>query len=152
MTLTPRRRDAARLGVTSLTALVGASSLAAVGWFAGSAARQHSTEQARADAEHAAAVAKAADAKARYEAAMAQRRSAAFPRRVVLRPRPTRTVVHTRYVTAASGPVIVGGGTVTPQAPSAPAPAPQPGPVAQPAPPPPPPPPPPAPSSGSHHG
>ena len=152
MTLSPRGRDVVRLGVSSLTALIGASSLSAVGWFAGAAARQHDTEQARADAEHAAAVAKAADARARYDAAMALRRSAAFPRRVALRPRPTRTVVHTRYVAAASGPVTIGGGTVTSQPPSAPAPAPHPGPVANPAPPPPPPPPPPAPSSGSHHG
>lgn len=151
MSLSPRRRDAVRVTVTSLTALVGAGSLATVGWFAGSAARQQSADQARADAEHAAAVAKAADARARYDAAMARRRAAAHPR-VVLRPRPTRTVVRTQYVSSAAAPVTVGGGTFTPQAPSAPAPAPHPGPVAQPAPPPPPPPPPPAPSSGSHHG
>jgi hypothetical protein len=88
---------------------------------------------------------------------MAQRRSASYPKRVVLRHRPTRTVVRTQYVQGASAPVSVGGGTVSPATPAAPAPAPAPAPAnqpANPAPPPPPPPPPPAPpkppkSSGS---
>jgi len=148
MTPSPRRRDMVRLGISSVTALVGAASLTAVGWFAGAAARQHSTEQQRTDAERATAYAKAAEARARYDAAMARRRSASFPHELVLRPRPTRTVVRTQYVQSAAAPVTVGGGTVSapPQAappPTAPhgAPAPQA--------PPPPPPPPPAPSSGS---
>src|SRR5689334_17763341 len=101
MTQTPRRRDAVRLGISSVTAIVGAGSLTAVGWFAGTAARQHGTEQARADAAHAAAVAKATEARAKYDAAIAARRSAAYPKRVVLRHRPTRTVVHTQYVQGA---------------------------------------------------
>ncbi len=152
MTPSPRSRDITRLGVSTLTAVAGAISLTAVGWFAGAAARQHESQQARDDAAQAAAEAKAARARAKYDAAVAKQQSAAFPRRVVLRDRPTRTVVHTQYVQAATAPVTVGGGTFTsPAAPAAPA-APRPGPVAQPAPPPPPPPPPPAPSSGSSHG
>jgi len=148
MTPSPRSRDISRLGVSTLTAVAGAISLTAVGWFAGAAARQHETQQARDDATQAAAEAKAARLKAQYDAAVAKQKSAAYPRRVVLRNRPTRTVVHTQYVQGAAAPVTVGGGTFTPAAPAAP----RPGRVSHPAPPPPPPPPPPAPSSGSHHG
>jgi len=148
MTPSPRRRDTVRLGISSVTALVGAASLTAVGWFAGAAARQHSTEQARTDAERATAFAKAAEARARYDAAMARRRSASFPREVMFRPRPTRTVVRTQYVQSAAAPVTVGGGTVSTPSQAAPPPAaPQAAPVQHA--PPPPPPPPPAPSSGS---
>lgn len=148
MTPSPRRRDTLRLGISSVTALAGAASLTAVGWFAGAAARQHSTEQQRTDADRAAAFAKAAEARARYDMAMARRRSAAFPHHVVFRPRPTRTVVRTQYVRSAAVPVTVGGGTVSTPSQAAPPPA---APHAAPAPPapPPPPPPPPAPSSGS---
>jgi hypothetical protein len=135
MSPTPRSRDRFRLGVSTLTALVSAASITAVGWFAGTAA----------------AAAKAARARAVYDAAVAAQKSAALPRPVILRPRPQRTVVHTQYVSAATSPVVVGGGTVS----SSPA-APPPSVVHQAAPvyhaPPPPPPPPPAPTSGSHHG
>jgi len=149
MTPSPRRRDTLRLGISSVTALAGAASLTAVGWFAGAAARQHNTEQARTDAERATAYAKAAEARARYDAAMARRRSAAFPHEVIYRPRPTRTVVRTQYVQSAAAPVTVGGGTVSTPSQAAPPPAaPHAAPAPQ-APPPPPPPPPPAPSSGS---
>jgi hypothetical protein len=150
MTPSPRSRDLNRLGVSALTATAGAISLTAVGWFAGAAARQHTVQQARDDVAQASAEAKAARVRARYDAAVAKQRSAAYPRRIVFKNRPTRTVVHTQYVKSTTAPVTVGGGTLT--APAAPAPAPvyHPGPVARPAPPPPPPPP--APSSGSHHG
>jgi hypothetical protein len=149
MTHTPRRRDRLRLGISTVTALVGAGSLTAVGWFAGTAARQHDTEQARADADHAAAVAKAAAARARYDRALAERRTASFPHRVVLRPRPTRTVVRTQYVQSAAAPVTVGGGTLSSPSGSPPPTPPHSAPAPHAPPPPPPPPPPPAPSSGS---
>ena len=152
MTPTPRSRDRFRLGVSSLTALVTAASLSAVGWFAGSAARQQEAKQAHDDAARAVAEAKAARARATYESAVAAAKSASFPRRVILRPRPQRTVVHTQYVAAATAPVTVGGGTVSSSS-RAPAAPPQ---VTHQAPvvhaPPPPPPPPPAPTSGSAHG
>jgi hypothetical protein len=151
MSPTPRSRDRFRLGVSTLTALVSAASITAVGWFAGTAAREQQVKQARDDAAQAAAAAKAARARAVYDAAVAAQKSAALPRPVILRPRPQRTVVHTQYVSAATSPVVVGGGTVS----SSPA-APPPSVVHQAAPvyhaPPPPPPPPPAPTSGSHHG
>jgi hypothetical protein len=153
MTHPSRIRARFRLGVTSLTALVSAVSLTAVGWFAGAAARDEKVKQARDDAAGAAAAAKAARAQARYEAAVARAKSASYPHQVVLRARPTRTVVHTRYVHSASAPVTVGGGMFVPAPSSAAAPPPA---VHHAAPvvhaPPPPPPPPPAPSSGSHHG
>jgi hypothetical protein len=153
MTPSPRSRDISRLGVSTLTAVAGAISLTAVGWFAGAAARQHEAQQARDAVAQASAEAKAARARAKYDAAVARQQSATFPKRVVFRDRPSRTVVHTQYVHAATTPAYVGGGTLT--SPAAPAPAPtgpRPGPVSQPAPPPPPPPPPPAPTSGSRHG
>ena len=151
MSPTPRSRDRFRLGVSSLTALVSAVSLTAVGWFAGTAARQQQAKQTRDDAAHAVAEAKAARARARYDVAVAAAKSAALPRRVILRPRPQRTVVRTQYVSSATAPVVVGGGTVSAQGPAAPAPpATYQAPAATPAPPPPPPPP--APTSGSHHG
>jgi hypothetical protein len=153
MTNPSRSRDAFRLGVTSVTALVGAGTLTAVGWFAGTAARQHQAAMAADAHAQAVADAKAARAKWRYDVAMAKRRSASFRPRVILKQRPTRTVVSTQYVSAATTPVTVGGGTFA--APSAPAPAAAPAAAAPqaaaPAPPPPPPPPPPAPSTGSHH-
>jgi len=148
MTPSPRSRDLNRLGVSTLTAVAGAISLTAVGWFAGAAARQHQSQQAHDDVARAATEAKAARLKAQYDAAMAKRKSAMYPQHVVLRTRPARTVVHTRYVRGATAPVVVGGGTFS----APPPPVSNPGPVAHPAPPPPPPPPPPAPSSGSHHG
>jgi hypothetical protein len=153
MVHTPRGRDTVRLTVSAATAVVGAASLTAVGWLAGAAARQQGVEQARTDAEHSKAVAAAAEAKARYDAAVAERRFGSAAHRVLLRPRPSRTVVHTRYLSASAGSLTVGGGTFsTPTSPQAPPVAQQPAPVqhAPPAPPPPPPPPPPpAPSSGS---
>jgi len=148
MTPSPRSRDRFRLGVSSLTAAAGVVSMTAVGWFAGAAARQHENQQARDDAARAVTEAKAARQRARYDAAVARQRSAAFPRRVVFRQRPSRTVVSTQYVSGATTPVTVGGGTLTqPSGGSGPAPV-----VHQPvvhSAPPPPPPPPPAPSSGS---
>jgi hypothetical protein len=148
MTHPSRSRDRFRLGVSSVTALVSAVSLTAVGWFAGAAAREQQSKQARDDATRAAAAAKAARAQAKYQAAVARQKSASYPHKVVLRARPTRTVVHTRYVHSAAGPVIVGGGTYNaPSSPSAPPPAVHQAPPVQHAPPPPPPPP--APTSGS---
>ncbi len=154
MSPTPRSRDRFRLGVSALTALVSAASITAVGWFAGTAAREQQAKQARDDAAQATANAKAARARAIYDAAVAAQKSAALPRPVILRPRPHRTVVHTQYVNAATSPVVVGGGTV-PSSSAAPPVVHQAAPVyhapaAAPAPPPPPPPP--APTSGSHHG
>jgi hypothetical protein len=153
MSPTPRSRDRFRLGVSTLTALVSAASITAVGWFAGTAAREQQAKQARDDAAQATAAAKAARARAIYDAAVAAQKSAALPRPVILRPRPQRTVVHTQYVSAATTPVVVGGGTVSSSSSSPAAPPPV---VHQAAPvyhaPPPPPPPPPAPTSGSHHG
>ena len=64
MTPTPRSRDRFRLGVTSITAIVSATSIPAVGWFAGAAAREQQTKQAREDAANASATAKAARAQA----------------------------------------------------------------------------------------
>jgi hypothetical protein len=147
--MTPSRsRDRFRLGVSSLTAIVSAGSLTVVGWFAGTAAREQQAKQAHDDAARAIATAKAASARAKYDAAVARQKSASFSKRVVLRARPTRTVVRTQYVQGAAAPVVVGGGTFSP--PGSPPPI-----VHQPPPPvhhTPPPPPPPAPSSGSHHG
>lgn len=140
--LTSRRRDRARAAILGATALVTTGSLTAVGWLAGTAAHAHQRDQARSDA----AQARAAAARARYDAALAQRRADLRGPRVVLRQRPHRTVVSTRY--AAAPTVTLGGGTLS--APSRPAPAPSghtPHPPA--APPPPPAPPPPAPTSGS---
>ena len=150
MTPTPRNRDRFRLGVSTLTALVSAVSLTAVGWFAGTAAREQQSKQARDDAAQAVAAAKAVRARAKYDAAVAAAKSASLPRRVILRPRPHRTVVSTQYVKSATAPVIVGGGTVSSSQPAAPPPAANQPPVYHA--PPPPPPPPPAPTSGSHHG
>jgi len=147
MSHTPRSRDRFRLGVSSVTALVTAASLTAVGWFAGTAAREHQAQQARDDAARAVAAAKAAKAKATYDAAVARAKSASLPRRVILRPRPHRTVVQTQYVSAATTPVTVGGGTVSPPSPAGPPSVVHHAPVVHA--PPPPPPPPPAPSSGS---
>ena len=149
MTPTPRNRDRFRLGVSTLTALVTAGSLTAVGWFAGTAASEQHAKQAHDDAARALADAQAARAKATYDAAVAAAKSASFPRRVILRPRPHRTVVHTQYVHAATTPVTVGGTTVSQPGSAPPAPAYHPPAHSAPAAPPPPPPPPPAPSSGS---
>jgi hypothetical protein len=147
--MTPSRsRDRFRLGVSSLTALVSAGSLTAVGWFAGTAAREQQAKQAHDDAARAIATAKAAAARAKYDAAVARQKSASFSRRVVLRARPTRTVVRTQYVQSATTPVTVGGGTFSSPPGSPPPIVRQPPPVHHA----PPPPPPPAPSSGSHHG
>ena len=148
MSPSPFHRDFFRLGVSSLTAVVSAASLTAVGWFAGTAARQHQAEQARTDAADAVAAARAARATATYEAAVAAAKSASLPRRVILRPRPHRTVVRTQYVQGAQTPVTLGGTTVSPQGPAPAAPAYHP-PTQSSPPPPPPPPPPPAPTSGS---
>ena len=104
MTPTPRSRDRFRLGVSTLTALVTAGSLTAVGWFAGTAAREQQAKQAHDDAARALADAQAARARAKYDAAVARQKSASFTRRVILRPRPHRTVVHTQYVQSATTP------------------------------------------------
>jgi hypothetical protein len=147
MTPTSRSRDHFRLGVSAVTALVTAGSLTAVGWFAGSAAREHDAKQAKDDAARAVAEVKAARARATYEAAVAAAKSAALSPRMILRTRPHRTVVHTRYIASATAPVVVGGGSVPSPGPAAPAPVTHQAPVVHA--PPPPPPPPPAPTSGS---
>lgn len=149
MVHTPRGREAARLSVSVLTALAGAGSLTAVGLFAGLAGHQHAQQQARDDRAQAKAEASAARAKARYDAALESWRLRAERAQVVLRQRPQRTAVHTRYTQGAPS-VTLGGGTLT--SPSAPPPAAPPPAGTHAAPPPAPPPPPnpaPAPSSGS---
>jgi hypothetical protein len=145
---TPRSRDRFRLGISTLTALVTAGSLTAVGWFAGTAAREQQAKQAHDEAARALADAQAARAQATYDAAVAAAKSKSLPRRIILRPRPHRTVVRTQYVHSATTPVTVGGTTVSQPASAPPAPAYHPPAHSAPAPPPPPPPPP-APSSGS---
>lgn len=155
MTYTASTRDRYRLAVWTTTAAVAAGAVTATGWVAGAAAQQQdradAAEQARQDAQ----------ARKEYDAWLAAYgdQAAERPVRTVVRHRPTRTRVTTRYVTASATTSVGAGGTVSTPAPSAP-PAPAAGTsgtsgsggsggASTPAPPPPPPPPAPAPSSGS---
>lgn len=151
MSYDARTRDRYRLAVLATTATLGAAAITATGWLTGAAAHAQDEKEAQEQANQ------DADARAAYDSWV---RSYGSPEaqepRTIVRERPSRTRVTTRYVTAAAPPSSVGGGgTVSqaaqPQPAAAPAaqPAAQPAqPAAQPAPPPPPPPPP-APSSGS---
>ena len=110
MTYTASTRDRYRLAVWTATASVAAGAIAATGWAAGAAAH----EQARADA--AKKTEQDARADAEYAAWLAQygNQAAARKPRAIVRQRPTRTRVTTRYVTATSPAAAVGpGGTVS---------------------------------------
>ena len=126
MTPTPRSRDRFRLGVSTVTALVAAGSLTAVGWFAGAAAREQEVKQAHDDAARRRCRRQGGAREGDVRRRGRHRRSPRPPpRRVILRPPPARaTVVHTQYVHAATAPVTVGGTTVDltrgPAAPAAP--------------------------------
>jgi hypothetical protein len=139
MTYDARTRDRYRLAVTATTAAMAAGAVVATGWLAGAAAQDH----ARVTAEQQAR--KDAVARQRYDAWVARYGDPSQYRRpsTVVRERPTRTRVTTRYVAGAAPSTTVGpGGTLT--VPSRPAQ------TAGSVPPPPPPPPPmPAPSHGS---
>ncbi|GAA3802599.1 hypothetical protein GCM10022242_02020 [Nocardioides panacisoli] len=141
MTYDSRTRDRYRLAVTGATAAVAAAAITATGWLAGTAAHHQDQAAAQRKADQKAL------ARAQYAAWKAKYGDPARARhahtRIVLKDRPTRTRVTTRYVTAASTS-LGQGGTVTPQAPAAPAPHP-----AAPVHAAPPPPPPPAPTHGS---
>jgi len=136
-----RSRDRYRLAVTATTATIAAGAIIATGWLAGAAASDH----ARTAAEQQAT--KDALARKRYDAWVAKYGdpSRYQPSGTVLRQRPTKTRVTTRYVRGTASQGSVGpGGTVS--VPSRPEPAAV---NRAPVPPPPPPPPPPAPSNGS---
>jgi hypothetical protein len=138
MTYTARTRDRYRLAVTMTTATVAAGALAATGWLTGAAAQDHAQEAADQQAEKDAAARAAYDAWVAKYGDPAQYQGA----RTVVRDRPTKTRVTTRYVSGAGASVSLGqGGTIsTPSRPGSTNNAP---------PLPPPPPPPPAPSNGS---
>lgn len=136
MSYTARKRDRHRLAVSAVTGVVTVASLTSIGWLTGAAADDFEQQQAEKQA-------KAAQELAEYNAALARSQ-----RRDVLRQRPSRTRVTTRYVTAAASTNTVGaGGTVTSSGPSgsgSPGPGPSGGSSGDSGPPPPPPP-----SSGS---
>lgn len=147
MTYTARSRERHRLAVSAVTGVLSIGSLTSVGWLTGSAAREHQQQQADQAAQAALQQARVyAAQRAEYEAAVVRSQ-----RKVVLRERPKRVRVTTRYVTAGPRHAIGAGGTLSStsstsggssgQGGSGPS-----GPVT---PPPPPPPPPPLPSSGS---
>ena len=143
MSYSSRTRDRYRLAVTAATGSLAAAAIAGTGWVVGAVAH----DQAQQDAVQA----EADRALARYEARVARQQAAAQQPDTVLRQRPTRTRVTTRYVSGSATTIPVGGGgTVsTPTIPSGTGGS-SGGGSATPAPPtPPPPPPPPAPSSGS---
>ncbi len=155
MTYTSATRDRYRLAVWTTTAAVTAGAISATGWVAGAAAHDHAGSEAARQAEQ---DAQASEEYAAWLARYGDQPATRTPR-TVLRQRPVRTRVSTRYVTAASPATVGPGGTVaTPSAPAATssqAQAPSPAqtqapsqPTATP-PPPPPPPPPPTPTSGS---
>lgn len=120
-----RRRDRYQVAVTALTGLTTAACLTATGWLAGQAAQNWAADQAATPATN-----PPVDPAASTPQSVATTRQRARPARprVVLRPRPLRTRVSTRYVTPAAP--IGGGGSVgsTPSQPthSNPAPAPAP--------------------------
>ena len=162
MTYTAATRDRYRLAVWTSTATVAAGAIAATGWVAGTAAH----DQARSDAAQ--QVEQDARASAEYAAWQATYGSGAVahkPQKVqklqqVVRQRPRRIRVSTRYITAISTPGAVSTSsspsqqtsvssttTTTPATPATHTPTTQ-APTPQ-TPPPPPPPPPPTPTSGS---
>lgn len=138
MAYTTRTRDRYRLAVRTTTAIVAAGAIAATGWLTGAAAQDHARAAADQQARKDAAARKA------YDVWVAEYGDPAHYQgpQTVLRERPTKTRVTTRYVSGAGSSASLGqGGTVsTPSQPGSTNPVP---------PPPPPPPPPPAPSNGS---
>ncbi|HET7474817.1 MAG TPA: hypothetical protein VFJ97_02190 [Dermatophilaceae bacterium] len=155
--LHPRRRDRYRTLVTAMTGLTAAASVAAVGLASGVAARATEQEQAAKadrDARRSAQTAAWRQAYADYQAAVAARQGSAAQPVILLRARPSRTIVTTRvvYAVARPGVAAAGGGSArvvrsagsgpAVRAAAAPAPAGRRAPA-------PPPPPPPLPSSGS---
>jgi hypothetical protein len=103
-----RRRDRYRLAVTALTGVVTAGCLTATGWIVGQAAHSWTRPQP-------ATTTPAAPPTASHTAPSVRRRSGTQRPRVVLRARPTRTRVTTRYVTP---PAPVGGGGTVGSAPT----------------------------------
>lgn len=107
-----RSRDRSRWAVTGLSGALAAGVLVGTGVVTGEAARAHradeQAEQERRAEEYAAWQAE----QAAYEAALAEREQASEPR-VVVRQRPRRTRVTTRYITAAapSGVSVSASGT-----------------------------------------
>ena len=154
MTYTSTTRDRYRLVVWAVTTSVAAGAVTATGWVAGAAAREHAQDEAARRAEQ------DAEARQEYDAWLA--RYGEQPRtrtpRTLVRQRPVRTRVTTRYVSAAGQTAAVGpGGTVSTPSASTSTTSQHPGssgsgnqtPQTQTPQPPPPPPPPPAPTSGS---
>jgi hypothetical protein len=110
MTYTSTTRDRYRLAVWSVTAAVAAGAITATGWVAGAAAQDQAQDDSARQAEQ--------DAQARQEYDAWLARYGEQPRtrkpRAVLRQRPVRTRVTTRYITATSPTAAVGtGGTVS---------------------------------------
>lgn len=109
MTYTSTTRDRYRLAVWTTTAAVAAGAITATGWVAGSAAQRQAQDDATQQAEQ------DAQAQQEYDAWLArygEQPRTATPQAVV-RSRPVRTRVTTRYVTATAPTASVGaGGTV----------------------------------------
>lgn len=147
MTYTSCTRDRYRFAVWTTTAAVAAGALTATGWVAGAAAHDRAQDDAARQAEQ------DAQAGAEYAAWLARYGDQARSQRprTVVRQRPARTRVSTRYVIATGSTAAVGaGGTVsTPIAPSSQSQQTGSGSGTQTPQPPPPPPPPPTPTSGS---
>ena len=100
------RRDRYRLGVLAVTGVATAGCLTATGWLVGQAAQTWSAQQPApsvTESGSGAHVGKVGGTGQRH-------RAEGDDERVVLRPRPTRTRVTTRYVAPA---VPVGGGSVS---------------------------------------
>ena len=110
MTYTSTTRDRYRLAVWTATAAVAAGAITATGWVAGAAAQDKAQDDSARQAEQ--------DAQARreYDAWLAlygEQPRTSKPR-AVLRQRPVRTRVTTRYLAATSPTAAVGtGGTVS---------------------------------------
>lgn len=162
MTYTSTTRDRYRLAVWTATAAVAAGAITATGWVAGAAAHEQAQDDAERQAEQDAQARQEYDAwLARYGEQPGATQDSSVKPRTVVRTRPVRTRVTTRYVTATAATATVGtGGTVgttsttsqTHQTGSSGSSTPtqtQAQPQNQNPPPPPPPPPPPAPTSGS---
>ena len=106
MAHTPRRRDAYRLAVASVTALTSVAAAIATGWLAGSMDREaRQQEQAERDA--------ARRAEQEYRAALARHRIRRQGVPVLTKPRPTSTRVVLRYVAVVPATGVGPGGTVS---------------------------------------
>jgi hypothetical protein len=107
MSYTARTRDRHRLAVSAVTGVITAASLTSVGWLTGAAADDFEQDQAEQQAQ-------LRRERAEYDAAVARAQ-----RHDVLRQRPARTRVTTRYVRAAAASAGVGaGGTVSASSPA----------------------------------